>query len=132
MASHAAAAAAPAGLSFASAGLSAEPGAPASANAVKALKEAGIPFKTHAATRLTAELASGADLILAMTSAQTAAVKALCPEAAGRVHALKEYAGGGGDVEDPYGGGESAYRASLAEIRAAVGAALERFKKEVK
>ena len=54
----------------------------------------------------------------------------LSPEAAGRVHRLRDYATGGeqpGDIADPYSGDVEAYRRTLSELREWVERSLERW-----
>jgi len=45
-----------------------------------------------------------------MTAAHRRAVSALCADAAKKTFTLGEFAGGGDDVPDPFGGGDGEYR----------------------
>jgi protein-tyrosine phosphatase len=66
---------------------------PATPDAVEAASELGLDISSHRGTRLTAELASSADLILALTAGHRDAVRRLLPgDAARRTFTLKEFA----------------------------------------
>lgn len=69
---------------------------------------------SHKAKKLTPELAEKADLILVMG----ARMKKGLPT--GKIWTLKEYAGGYGDVKDPYGGSLEVYLECASEISAAL------------
>jgi protein-tyrosine phosphatase len=74
-----------------SAGTAAEPGAPASPEAVAAMAEAGVDISGHRTVRLTPELVRSADLILTMTRGHQRQVLQMVPEAQDKVHVLKEF-----------------------------------------
>ena len=96
-----------------SAGLFAEVGQPATENAIKALAEMGIDLTFHQTKPLTEELIEKSDLTLTMTGAHKELLK---PMAGGDVYTLKEYAGGSGDISDPYGGDLEEYEETAREI----------------
>ena len=98
-----------------SAGLAASPGEPASENAVKAMREAGIDLSLHRAQPLTAELAVQADEIWVLSTSHRQALVSALPQISSKVHVL------GGGISDPYGPGLETYRACRDEIRRAVG-----------
>lgn len=96
-----------------SAGIFAEEGESASKNAVLALKERGIDLSAHKAQPVTEDLLKQCDLILTMTEAHK---RLLEPLASGKVYTLLEYAGGNGDISDPYGGDLEEYEETAQEI----------------
>jgi len=101
-----------------------------SLNARLALKEAGIHLaeETRASTDLRRhrDLIAGADLILTMTAGQKHALRAF-KEADGRpLFTLREFAGEAGDIGDPVGQGEDAFRACRDEIKRCLEKALDR------
>ena len=112
-----------------SAGLSATPGEPANWNARLAMKELGISLNLHRARSLYDRNLEGA-LVLAMTRAQADYVKLVFPGA--RVDALRDYAGLGGDVDDPYGGPPEVYMRTALRIAEAVEAAADKIIQEAK
>lgn len=89
----------------ASAGISAEAGAPMTPEARQALQELGFQPNGHRARNLTAELAQEVEKIFCMTQAHRDAVVYLVPAAAAKTQCLDP----GGDVEDPIGSGLPAY-----------------------
>jgi len=99
-----------------SAGLAVFAAAPASAAAAAVAAEYGLTLSEHCSRRLTSEMLADADLVLVMTASHKVQVLQKSPQSAGKVHTLKEYAGRVGDVEDPFGGGLSAYRAMAREL----------------
>jgi protein-tyrosine-phosphatase len=88
-----------------SAGVSAKAGAPMTPEAQQALLHLGIPFSTHSARNLTAELAHEVEIIYCMTQAHRTAVISMLPEAAGKTQCLDP----SGDIEDPISHGLAAY-----------------------
>jgi len=85
-----------------------------------ALKEVGIPLAEDAmastALRDHPELLAAADLVVTMTAEQTALVLALADGEGVDVVTLPELAGESGDIADPAGQGEEAFRAARDEI----------------
>jgi protein-tyrosine phosphatase len=57
-------------------------------------------------------------------------IKAAVPEASGKVKRIMEFAGGEGDVADPYGGTLEDYSRAFAEIRKAVENLVEQLKQD--
>lgn len=100
-----------------SAGIAAVEGGPATPEAVAALAARGVALDGHRSRRLQEHDVAWADLVLTMTRAQRDQLTRLYPEAAGRILALGESAGRPGyDVDDPIGGDDALYRATLSEI----------------
>jgi protein-tyrosine phosphatase len=85
-----------------------------------ALREVGIDLPEHAmastALREHPEILAEADLVLTMTAEQTALVRALANGRGIEVISLAELAGEHGDIADPAGQGEEAFRAARDEI----------------
>lgn len=113
-------------LVFASAGVAALPGEPASREAVTALAEMGIDLNRHRANLLTPEAVRQADLVLTMTSGQQLYIKKLVPTQAEKVFTLSEYARVGGDVLDPIGQPLEAYRGCARMLTDLIGRVLDR------
>ncbi|MGH7908191.1 MAG: hypothetical protein ACREP6_16340 [Candidatus Binataceae bacterium] len=64
------------------------------------------------------ELLESADLVLAMTAAQAAQLRALFPVSSScTVRTIKEFAGENGDIEDPVEQGHQAFTACREELR---------------
>jgi protein-tyrosine-phosphatase len=99
-----------------SAGVKAETGKPLTPEAVVALREIGVPAIRHRARPVTAEMIERAETVFCMTRSQREMVVALVPAAAGKTVCLDP----DGDVPDPIGHGQEAYRTCLARIRGAV------------
>ncbi len=113
-----------------SAGVFALPGTPATpeaVEAVEALLAAGIGLQGHRAALLSTALVEGADLVLTMTAVHRRQALQLVPNATYKVHVLADYAGWGGDLEDPVGRPPAVYRECASRLRALVTAALARF-----
>lgn len=96
-----------------SAGIFANEGQKASENAIKALAEMDIDLSEHRTKGISEELINSADLILVMTQGHKMLLKETAPE---KVFTLLEYAGGSGDISDPYGGDLDEYRETAQEI----------------
>ncbi|MZP30758.1 low molecular weight protein arginine phosphatase [Heliobacterium undosum] len=110
-----------------SAGTSAWPGAPASVHARRVMANRGLNLEDHGATSLTPSMIREADLVLTMTGSHRDRVIQLAPEQAAKVFTLKEYAGGAGDIADPFGMDEHVYQQNASEIEGALRKALHRF-----
>ena len=89
----------------ASAGLTASAGAPITPEAQQALGRLRVPVPQHASRNLTPELIERATAIICMTGQQCAAVLAIHPAAAGKVHRLHPFR----DLDDPTGRGAKAF-----------------------
>lgn len=105
----------------ASAGVEAMPGFPATGQAREILASRGMDGAAHRSQPLTPELVDEARLIVVMTHFHRATVRRRFPEAAARVHLMKDFDSRerGGDVEDPLGGTPGEYERILEEIEAA-------------
>jgi len=92
------------------------PGQPMNAQAKKTLEGQGVFPEGHQAALVTKEDIKKSTLILTMTSGQAETLAARFPEAKGKVYSLAEYTKTGGDIDDPYGGSDVAYKAAATEI----------------
>lgn len=91
------------GMQALSAGLSAKPGTPMTADAQDVLREIGIPALEHQARNLDAQTAERAEAIFCMTEEQRQLAMAMFPKAAAKIHRLKQDS----DIEDPSGKGRA-------------------------
>jgi len=110
-------------LHFASAGIAADQGAPASNHAQFVARERGVDLGAHRSRVLDADLAAGADLILTMTRGHAdAARRMLGAEASGKVLTLAEAAERSRpvDVDDPIGGTLEDYERTNEQIESMV------------
>ena len=96
-----------------SAGVFAAIGECAADNAIAAMKKRNIDLSLHRTKPLTEELIGMADVILTMTEAHKMLISNM---AEGKVFTLMEYAGGEGDISDPYGGDLEEYEETADEI----------------
>lgn len=87
-----------------SAGVWAEPGQSASANAITTLGQRGIALESHRSQPLTPDLLREADLILVMEESHRRSIFYAAPQHLAKVFLLTEMAGRHEDVDDPYGG----------------------------
>ena len=87
-----------------SAGVWAESGARASANAAVVLRGRGIDLTAHRSQLLTPALVKEADIILVMEESHRRSIFYMAPDQLAKVFLLTEMAGGYDDVPDPYGG----------------------------
>jgi protein-tyrosine-phosphatase len=87
-----------------SAGVWAEPGQSASANAITTLDQRGIELGSHRSQPLTPELLREADVILVMEESHRRSIFYAAPQYLAKVFLLTEMAGRHDDVGDPYGG----------------------------
>ncbi|MDD6308306.1 MAG: low molecular weight protein arginine phosphatase [Clostridia bacterium] len=103
-----------------SAGLSVFCGAPASENAVLAMRKYNIDISSHLSKPVTPALLSWADLILTMTTAHKAYLLARYPDVSAKTKTILEYVGKTGDIIDPYGGDLSDYEACASALCALI------------
>ena len=103
-------------LEIASAGASAVPGAPMTAQAQVALRSLGVPAGSHRTTPLTPAMIERAEAIYCMTRGQRQAVLALVPEAAAKTACLDPE----GDIPDPIGQPLAAYLACAQRLQVLV------------
>lgn len=111
-----------------SAGLAAEPGAPASDGALRAAAADGVDLSAHLAQPLSPALLEWADLVLGMSEAHAAAaMRAGKAESVATLGAFAAGPGGRGEpVADPFGGSPAVYARTYQELRTLVAAALDR------
>ena len=108
-----------------SAGVFAEEGAPASTEAIIAMKKYDIDLLGHHAQQINSELIEKSDLILTMTQGQ----KILFGDVASqKVYTLCEYAGVEGDIDDPYGGDIEEYEEVAQMLYLALQAIVEKLR----
>lgn len=105
-----------AGYEVISAGVGAVGGAPASANAIEAVKRSGADLTCHRSRPLTSDLVRQADRIWAMCQHHADAVVRLVPEARSKVERLDPRQ----DIQDPAGSDIGEYMQCLERIRAAL------------
>lgn len=110
-----------------SAGVSAERGSPASAQAVSAVRSRGLDLTTHIGHPLNSLLVDWADVILAMSPAHLIMIE----EFGGghKAALLGDFAvgeEGGNSVSDPFGGDDAAYLATLRQLDRLIGQSLDR------
>lgn len=112
-------------VAFASAGLQAVPGLPASEGTLVLAAEHGIDLSGHRSQPLTAPLLAGVDWVIVMTRGQARGFRAAHPGFAGRLGLLGlpgvDLAGGDApptaeEVHDPFGGDLAAYHAMGAQV----------------
>jgi protein-tyrosine-phosphatase len=105
-----------------SAGVAAWGGAPASSEAIEAMREIGIDISAHRSRGLTAGIVSEAAVILAMTEGHRREIARWFPKAAGKTFLLDSFGlGPARDVEDPIGLSLDVYRHTRDELAQALG-----------
>lgn len=112
-------------VAVASAGIAALRGGAAAAHAIAAAGEAGIDIADHVSMPLTHDLLDWADLVLAMSPSQRAAV--LDSGYGDKVALVTDFMEGelaGQAIVDPFGGDLDEYRATFAQLRAAIDSVL--------
>ena len=82
-----------------SAGISAKPGAPMTADTKEALRSLGVPIRDHASQAVTLEMVTQADVIYCMTRSQYQALIQMFPSAQAKTRCLDAER----DIEDPAG-----------------------------
>ena len=102
-----------------SAGLAPLVGRPIDPEAAAVLAANGLSADAHAARRITPELISAADLVLAMDPRQLSAIRAIAPQARGKTFLLGKWIGDA-DVPDPYGQPRAMFEQAYALIERAV------------
>ncbi len=108
-----------------SAGLFVAPGSEVSENSVKAAAEIGVDISGHRPTRITSELIERSDLILTMSSGHKMMIASM-PEAKGKTFTLCDYAGGRGEISDPFGGSLEVYEKCMREIKVKIDKIIKR------
>ncbi len=105
-----------------SAGMAAWNGAPATPEAVEAMREIGIDISAHRSRKLTAEMAVKADVILAMTEGHRREIVFWIPAVKEKTFLVKGFGlGPARDVADPVGLPVEAYRHTRDELAQALG-----------
>jgi len=99
-----------------SAGVSSVDGWNATPEAIEVMEEKGIDISRHSARQATGEIIDAADLILTMTERHKEILKNDYPHASEKIFTLKEFAGTGIDIEDPYFTSKGFYEMILGEI----------------
>ena len=102
--------------SVSSAGVSSMEGWNAMPEAIDVMREHGVDISDHSARQVTEEMVRDADLVLGMTRRHREILKHTFPEAEGKIFTLKEFAGTGVDIEDPYGRSRDYYELIAREI----------------
>jgi tRNA threonylcarbamoyl adenosine modification protein (Sua5/YciO/YrdC/YwlC family) len=105
-----------------SAGMSAEPGLPASLESIEAARRAGVDLRGHESQPVTDRLLEQADRIFTMTQSHRDALLASYPRLAPRVELL---ARDKTDISDPIGGPQEEYEVALKAIEKNLRAILE-------
>lgn len=109
----------------ASAGVAAAAESRASPGALRAAARQGLDLGSHASRPLTRELVAGADLVLVMSPSHLWAVERLGGSEKSAL--LSEFSGGTeGGVNDPFGGDDAAYEATLEQLAELVARGLDR------
>lgn len=103
-----------------SAGLSASQGFPAESKAVIVCANHGIDLTRHTTTAIGNAHVGEMDLVLTATEIHRIKIKELYPNV--EVYAIKEYAGGYGDIDidDPIGGDLNTYEKCFLELKEAL------------
>jgi len=100
-----------------SAGIGAESGHGATAEAVLAVERLGVEMGPHASALLTRETLAQADLALGMTRSHVEAARSIDPSASGRILLLDPE---GRDIADPIGASQEVYDEAARAIREAI------------
>lgn len=103
-----------------SAGTGAFGGAPATSEAVAALKDRGLDLSGHRSQPLTLDLVNRADYIFAMTRRQLESIRSMSVDAQLRARQVDE-----DDIEDPIGGSKKDYEECAGRIEIALRRRLE-------
>lgn len=117
------------GPSFASAGIFAAEGAPASEGALRIASRHGIDLTSHRSAPLTPEAVAEADLLVAMTPSHLTAASAMFPAVRGLLATEllpSDDARHGAPVPDPYGGPDETYEEAWQVLSDCVRALVER------
>jgi protein-tyrosine phosphatase len=114
-----------------SAGVWAEDGSRASANAVALLRQRGIDLATHRSQAMTPALLKQANIILVMEEAHRRSLFYMGAEYLSKVYLLTEMAGGHTDVEDPFGGTMEEYARTADQLAALIDTGLPKILKRI-
>ncbi len=108
---------------FASAGVFASPGDPASPLAIEALRERGISLADHKARALSPKMIREADQVVAMTAGHRELIRNMVPDISQeKLHLLHGFdpKKPDADVMDPFGGNLDTYRMARDDIESAL------------
>lgn len=100
----------------------------ATPEAILAVDEYGADLSTHRSQQLNESMVNVADVIFTMTESQTRSIKRIFPTAGVKTFTLLEFAGGSGDIRDPYGYPLDVYRQCARQIWEAVNNSLEKLR----
>ena len=103
---------------FASMGVAATNGCPASENACKAVRNLGLDLSAHKSKMIDLEQLEGAKLVLTMTRSHLSVIKSFCKGA--NAFTLAEYVGAEKDISDPFGGDLKIYQDCAKEIESLI------------
>lgn len=92
-----------------SAGIYATDGNTATDEASVEMDRRGFDLRSHRARQVTRPIMAQASLVLAMTAAHVAELKARFPDFGAKIYTLSQMVGQDDDVADPYGGGREVY-----------------------
>jgi protein-tyrosine-phosphatase len=109
-----------------SAGLIANDGLPPTDHACMTMERLGLDISSHRSRRLPPDLVDRAHLVLTMAADHRERIAGSFPQARSKAFALAEYAGAGGDVEDPFGGTPEAYQRCAEQLSRLIRASYER------
>lgn len=109
-----------------SAGVRALDGRRASRNGLFVMAERGVDITDHIAHTISGADMVKANLVLAMSSEHTQAVRQSWPQYAWKVYLLSEMAGERKDIKDPFGGSVEEYRAAASVIARYIDKGFER------
>lgn len=99
-----------------SAGVYAENGTPAAANAIKVVSTSGGNLQDFRSRCLTLQMIEESELVVAMTSGHLQAILAISPQAAEKTIMLCKNS----DISDPFGGDYPIYKKCFKELKSAI------------
>ncbi len=114
-----------------SAGVWAESGARASANAAVVLRGSDIDLTSHRSQPLTPALLREADIILVMEESHRRSIFYMAPEHLAKVFLVTEMVGGYDDISDPYGGPFEEYVQTASLLAALIDNGMPRILKRI-
>ena len=86
----------------------------------------GFSLEEHRARALNRQMLEESDLVLCMTQSQAEQLGRICPEQQEKIWAIGRYAGGQGDVPDPFGGSLEVYQRCAEELERLCAAILKK------
>ncbi len=100
-------------ISAQSAGIYADPGEPASEEAIEVMADYGIDLSSHRSRNISDDMIAESDLILTMTEGHKMMTSALAPD---KIFTICEFSGYDGDIIDPFGGDVEEYEETAEAI----------------